>query len=1668
MNKHKLLSIALAASMTLGTIAPSFNASQLAYASTGDESGNNKKSVVELAEKKTEETPEESGPKEEPKDKSETGKKEKKTEQKEDTLEISPEKAPTSQSSGNPEGGAESSEVEGKISVDLVANDYIDSSKPGKQYWSNTLSKPVEEGWIPTGETVKFLVRIQASNKSNKVGSEKTPITGLKAKITIPTQYLEKDAFAGKSYNIEKGNLNINDRVEGENIVIDLEQDELPAGSILEFALRVKTSKPKVKHATSTKIDAELSKDGKVLSQVSKEFKNHAKFSYHTLTNLRGYTSPSVKKELFDSDKQLSDDKKSLKTEESSLESYTFPIYARDKYFGYRFSQTTTGVYLPEKLKVKIYPKDYENGKFVLDDSSWKKSSDNSHYYKILTTEEPKNNFEKNYAGADTGVKVKLPGFKLGEKQVVFESTVVALDENGDELGSESEKCPHSAEFKLWEKSPDKPSTKPDIRTEFTLKNNERVYNYLGNEDKVTNWVLDVKNTSSTSSKDETDVYLGELFDRMSLSNFYGMDTGNYYIKKISFDTSKLNLDGNNAGIQYELFAKDPETKEEVRLGIKSLDDIVELEDEKYVEPRIVFTKGLCLRAGESLKMNIDTKVFKSDYENPFDKTKWKRQNVNPNNKDELTNSSRYLYFKGNFYFDQEKTKEISQYDVDSSYKFKNEASASFLINSKLGEVEFGEYRYNFATTYYKVKGSDNLIEIDNPLRDRTTLNSGDSARFEGTVKLHDLIENIEEDLKKSGQSQYLKNPRLVMPVDSYEDTIDMKYTLTYNGTDYTLNPEKKEINGVMYYVIKLDDSQFPEFMKEYDVRLDINFNNNNRPLGFNSTMWLVYDNSGNAGFSYYSNSGKKDRYDLNEDNDMEDKLLNLRCIAKFSSALKVFGNADSSKNNNYDFDNTIKEYDLGQEYKLGLSVKNITGKPVKSMRLINVLPRIGDKLQISEKPRNNGTNLYLTGPVTADEIQNDDEVRDFEIKYSTAEPGNLDNNLKANFVEGKEITNWNNVTMFQIRLKSGQISNQKTAIFTAPVESDSEKTKPDAQGNIYAGNNFAYSASNEDKELNNAEDYVDTIINYDKFKIGTYYVTFKMNGHGTAPKKQEVLKGDKATKPADPQADNYKFAGWYADANFKDEFDFANQKIVKDTKIYAKWLEIKDIIYEFVSGTEGKTLPDSIKNRISSINKTEKEAVGEEVNAPLKDETNYAPLEDDNKEGTWTFKSWSPEKLTVSETDENKFTGTWTWEKYTGDKIIPFIPDKNDPDKEPDKGSDNKEIPKDYITVIFKSEDANKGTVKVGNKEGAEVKAKVARDTDLSKLKTISTKPAEDYGFTKWDPALGVAKDGNVYTAYFMKSGTEITEDKVIPNGWFKVTVKQDKDSIKDNTVVEKTYAVKPNGKLAEDKFPEIKDSAKKNYEKPAWYKDTDAKATEKPWNVEISKDTTFTAKASKQDQTPTPTPKPEPKPDPNPTPTPTPKPTPTPDGDDMDKDKDKDKDKTPDKDKDPDKDKTPGKEDGDHEENDKPVPTQDVIRVNTDIDSEVPKGYKRVYFDPTKDGYLKYNPTFARGETIAFDIRETITWGEAKRAVKGLVVPTATHVDKNYKFKTWSPNLPADDVLVESATYTAVYEKIEKAKGIKKNRAPKTGVTGLGLVGLIGGAAAIGLYFTKKKKED
>lgn len=210
------------------------------------------------------------------------------------------------------------------------------------------------------------------------------------------------------------------------------------------------------------------------------------------------------------------------------------------------------------------------------------------------------------------------------------------------------------------------------------------------------------------------------------------------------------------------------------------------------------------------------------------------------------------------------------------------------------------------------------------------------------------------------------------------------------------------------------------------------------------------------------------------------------------------------------------------------------------------------------------------------------------------------------------------------------------------------------------------------------------------------------------------------------------------------------------------------------------------------------------------------------------------PDKNTDNTTDNTKVNIDVA--EVTPEKVIPYLPGE----EEPTTDSDGKVIPKDYVTVTFKAEEAKestpqnpvyKGKIKVGDKTGEVVKAKVKPGTNLEGM--AETIPAEGYGFTVWNPALGEAAEGNEYTAHFMKSGDEAIEP--IPEDWCKVTLKQDDDSIAAKTVEEKVYAVAPGDKLAAAKFPKLTDAvAKEGYEKPGWYKDNDTEATKDPTAVE------------------------------------------------------------------------------------------------------------------------------------------------------------------------------------------------------------------------------------------
>lgn len=70
-----------------------------------------------------------------------------------------------------------------------------------------------------------------------------------------------------------------------------------------------------------------------------------------------------------------------------------------------------------------------------------------------------------------------------------------------------------------------------------------------------------------------------------------------------------------------------------------------------------------------------------------------------------------------------------------------------------------------------------------------------------------------------------------------------------------------------------------------------------------------------------------------------------------------------------------------------------------------------------------------------------------------------------------------------------------------------------------------------------------------------TWTVTFDVGDHGTAPAAQTVEDGAKATKPADPTAEDYSFQGWYTTAECSTTFDFSTP-ITGDTTVYAKWVK--------------------------------------------------------------------------------------------------------------------------------------------------------------------------------------------------------------------------------------------------------------------------------------------------------------------------------------------------------------------------------------------------------------------------------------------------------------------------------------------------------------------------------
>jgi uncharacterized repeat protein (TIGR02543 family) len=75
----------------------------------------------------------------------------------------------------------------------------------------------------------------------------------------------------------------------------------------------------------------------------------------------------------------------------------------------------------------------------------------------------------------------------------------------------------------------------------------------------------------------------------------------------------------------------------------------------------------------------------------------------------------------------------------------------------------------------------------------------------------------------------------------------------------------------------------------------------------------------------------------------------------------------------------------------------------------------------------------------------------------------------------------------------------------------------------------------------------------YAKWDIQSYTVTFdRMDG--SAQVKKTAQYNTKLAKPADPARTGYKFGGWFKEAACTNAWDFAADKVIKSTTLYAKW----------------------------------------------------------------------------------------------------------------------------------------------------------------------------------------------------------------------------------------------------------------------------------------------------------------------------------------------------------------------------------------------------------------------------------------------------------------------------------------------------------------------------------
>ena len=161
---------------------------------------------------------------------------------------------------------------------------------------------------------------------------------------------------------------------------------------------------------------------------------------------------------------------------------------------------------------------------------------------------------------------------------------------------------------------------------------------------------------------------------------------------------------------------------------------------------------------------------------------------------------------------------------------------------------------------------------------------------------------------------------------------------------------------------------------------------------------------------------------------------------------------------------------------------------------------------------------------------------------------GTVENAAKGKITDGTftETSTVNNRGTIGGGTFSGTVENKggtiKNGIFNSAVENQ-------ASGTISGG---TFSGTVTNNGTINGGTFSGTVTNNGTINGGTFAVTFDTKGGSTVPV-ENVLNGQKATKPADPTREGYTFGGWYTEEVCTNLYDFATS-VQNALTLYAKW----------------------------------------------------------------------------------------------------------------------------------------------------------------------------------------------------------------------------------------------------------------------------------------------------------------------------------------------------------------------------------------------------------------------------------------------------------------------------------------------------------------------------------